>query len=177
MLNQLMVTLLFYFIFRFFPFNNGKNMYFFRNPWHTDCQSRCKLLQWGKYNNFPTILPMDSDGFNWSSSSMLFTSIFVEIIRRWSSQGSLQRTWWVSLKKSIWFEVYDSNNRRFYIESIIGRDDWTEQKKKLITYFSSKYAGAVNTKYAYYYVICKAMSLIAIVSTVYYWLFFFIDFN
>lgn len=53
----------------------------------------------------------------------------------------------------------------FRIGSMIGRDGWTEQKKKLIAYFCSKHAAAVNTKYAYRYALCKAMSLITIVSS------------
>lgn len=51
------------------------------------------------------------------------------------------------------------------IESMVERDGWIEQKKKLIAYFSSKYAGAVNTKYAYRYVLCKTLSLMTIVSS------------
>lgn len=47
---------------------------------------------------------------------------------------------------------------------MIGRDCWAEQKKNVITYFSGKYTGAVNTNYAYRYAICKALSLMTIVS-------------
>lgn len=72
------------------------------------------------------------------------------------------------LKKVFGSKVMIVTIADFHIEFTNARDDWNKQKNKIITYFNSKNAGARNTKYAYHYAICKAFSLIAIVSTSYY---------
>lgn len=54
-----------------------------------------------------------------------------------------------------------------YVDSMIARDKWSEQKRRLIAYFNGRYAGAVNTRYAYSYAVCKFISLISIVSNLF----------